>query len=582
MASSPLAVRLRERPPLNLSINVETPNGAVYRLGRDDPNPANAPEALTFGDAMPGGFERCDFTLQRDPRLAYPDLQELSKITVRGLGGAAVAWQGRLEKLPDTAGSQAQVTPEAFGYQAALEDDNSAREIYVDRELSRWQGAAIQRKINRLNEGGSLVDATVAADASTGLPSVITALTGPWALPTLAEGWYDGHGIPLGLIAYAWMLQASNKIGDTDATNATYGWDWEVGAAADDVPTSYGGTGNLKGTGPMGFGTFAVPSGKPWGRVLLFAQGGLGTSGVEYPVFWPVLAVYGCHGLTLHPESGTATEAPGLLASDVVGHALNHWAPELAFTMGAEGTIQPSSFIIPQLAFLEPTTVAEIIKQATRFELQDWAVWEGPRIYINERGARGKKWRARVGPATLQDAGPQIARLWNGVVVAYQDVTGKMRLVGPEVPGAPAGTSFAGAESGSENASLYDADPENPLNKQKIKKWALLKMGTSTQAGAIQVGAIFLREQSLLESSGSASLTGHVEDSSGVLWPAWMVRSGDQISFVDSRNPGYRRIVKTEYADTTKTRTIQLDQPPEAMQALLERLSVVLAPLGLS
>jgi hypothetical protein len=149
------------------------------------------------------------------------------------------------------------------------------------------------------------------------------------------------------------------------------------------------------------------------------------------------------------------------------------------------------------------------------------------------------------------------------VVVSFTDVSGVTRTVGP--PGGAVET---------EDSTLTDSDPENPLNKLGIKKWAHLSMGTSTIEGATAVGRIFLQEQKQLDSAGEAQFVGHVMDDKGVYWPAWMVRAGDQIAFVDSRDSRYRRVIKTSYDDSTRTCSVNLDQPVEALPELLERLAV--------
>lgn len=551
---------VRQRPPIDLSVLVTTPRNSRTRWGWDDPDPQRVPTNMTFATAMPGGFTQCSLTLERLPDLIYPDDASLSMMTVLGVGGQ-VAWQGRIEKLPDTAGFEAQESPEAVGYQAALEDDNSVREIYVDAELSKWEPPSVARKIALLTaDARDQEDATVGAGAPSpteaDAPAVITMITGAWSRARDSEAWYDSQGIPIGLLYYAWKQGLSWE----DAN-----WVWAAYLQEGEVSGGETTTGNLRAAGP-GTGTLdATTVSQVYANVQLIYGVAAGADGVQYPVYWPVLAVYGRHGLTLY-GTNSQTEWKGVLASDVVAHGLRTWASEIAFSTGPGGTIVPSSFVIPQLAFSEPTTLSELIKQATRFELPDWAVWEGPTFYMNPRGERGRTWRARVGPSQLQETGPQISRLWNGVVVQYTDVTGKSRMVGP--PG------FRGGVAATEDAGLLDSDPENPLNELGIRKWALLKMGTSTVEGAKQVGRIFLREQLTLELSGQASLVGYVEDESGILWPAWMVRGGDTISFIDASIPGPRRVVSTSYDDSTKINTLQLDQPPETMQALLERLAV--------
>ena len=550
---------IRERPPLRLNVQVQTPDGQSFRWGLDDPAPSNAPVDLSFSSVMPGGFERLSCVLERDTRLVYPDLAELSTITVRGAGGD-VAWQGRLEKTPDTGGFQEQVQPEAVGWQAHLEDDNTAREIWVDRVMSNWAEMALARKIENVSTMAIMSPSTVG-----GSGAVETALTGAWSVPALCEAWYNAHGISIGRV-FAYWDRAGGVINPADSD-----WDWELSLSPVETGTGTVRSGNLRAAGPSGVAIERAGEADLFFAILsLFYTAPAGGDGVLYPIDWTTAAVYGTHGLPLYGTDGP-TDAKGVLSSDVLANALLRWAPKIAFTVGPEGTIRPSSWVIEQLAFLEPTNVAEMLKQATRFELSDWAIWEGPAFYLNPRGERGRHWRARVGPAQLQQTGPQVARLWNGVTVSYTDVAGQQRTVGP--PG-------SGAEA--TDPSLVDEDPENPLNETGIRKWAPLKMGTSTRAGAIQVGAIFLREQAQLETSGQATIVGYVEDESGVLYPAWAIRGGDTIAFVDAWDPSARRVVHAGYDEPSRSAQVQLDQPPDSLTAILERLSVSIQPLGFS
>jgi hypothetical protein len=128
---------------------------------------------------------------------------------------------------------------------------------------------------------------------------------------------------------------------------------------------------------------------------------------------------------------------------------------------------------------------------------------------------------------------------------------------------------------------LKDYDPENPANKLGIVRRDLLQMGTSTAAGATEVGRRFLEQTRLLDRSGRATLTGWVEDDRGVLHPYSRVRAGDSIVFVDASDKSERRIVKVDHTRSSRSCTVDLDAPPEGLQSLLERLGVVLVPLGL-
>ena len=314
----------------------------------------------------------------------------------------------------------------------------------------------------------------------------------------------------------------------------------------------------------------ATAANRPYAYLSFQWTAAASTGSTEYHTFWTCLAVYGNHGLTKR-GTASATEAQGFYASDVIANAVSRWAPLLTYTTGSDGTIRPTSFVIPQLEFRTQTTASEILTQANRFHLNDWAVWEGtkpgePTFYYNERNGRGRKWRARIKPSQLTETGPQVDRLWNGVIVLYQDVDGSVKTVGP-----------TGSLSDTTSDSLLDTDPLNPVNQKGIKRYATLDMGiVSTSAAATEVGRRFLERAKELDRSGSATIVGHIQDDHGVTHPAWAVRAGDQISFTDASDTSYRRIVKTSYDHDSRTNSIDLDSPPEGMDALLERLGASL------
>lgn len=570
---------VREKPPTRLSVDIQTPSGAVARWGGDDSRPDYQPQALTFDTTMPGGWDTGSCTLERDPRRSYPDVEELSTVTVRGLGGSQIAYQGRIEGLPDVGGAQSQLNPQFGGWQNHLKDNTAAREIFIDCLLSNWQGASVQRQINILAASVDETDASSSADQS-GQPALITQLTGTWVRTARSEGWYDAKGIPIGDLYYAWKLQTAGTIGDDSASDAN--WSWAVDLADNDVASAYDAGPNLRGNGPGTGVLAATTASRLFALVGLQYNGGAGGSGVNYPVFWTYLGVVGRHGCPIKGAL-TATGGIGILASDAIAYAVGKWAPKLAFTTGASGTIQPSAFVLPQLAFTDPTTVQQMITQMVAYELLDWAVWEGPSFYLNPRGTsvKTRNWRARIGEAQLQDTGASINRLFNGVIVQYTDVTGVTRYVGP--PGSGCAVT---------DPSLLDQDPENPANQAGIDRWALLTAGTlgSVQTGAtpptspaaIQLGSMYLQEQKLADTSGQAAHVGHVQDDKGVWWPTWMMRAGDTVTYVDSSNPVPRRIVSTSYTDADVTNQVQLDQPPQTVEALLSQVSEAVAPYGFS
>jgi hypothetical protein len=553
-------VSTREGPPLRLSYDITTPGGQHFRWAEDEPKAENVPNGVSFGDTMPGGFDSFNATLPRKPGADYADLERLSTIRAISVGGEVVG-EYRLNRSPRTSGDELAIGPEAEGWQAHLEDNKTARMIYRDIDLTAWTEASVQRKFN-LNSSSFSPISPIGAnpDATTGAPSLqLQIQTAAWGAgdQPIVESWYDAKGVLIGSIYYAWKKNSNVSAGPD-------GHNWRVQASTDDILTSADSTGDLQAAGP-GSGTLATTSSnKDFAVVQYEITGAGGTANKDYSLYWTTLAVYGNHGLT---KRGTEPSS-GFYASDIIEHAVLTWAPLLNLT---SDSISDTSFIFAHSSYTDPTTAAEIIRDTDRVHLNDWAVWEDRTFYYYPRGLRGRKWRARVGPSGLQEAGASVDRLWNGIIVRYQDVTGESRTIGP-----------AGSGADTTSTDLLDTDATNPANQLGIRRWDLLDMGMiCTPAQATEVGRRFLEESRALDTSGSATLTGWVEDDKGVRHPYTHVRSGDTISFTDAADTAYRRIVRTQKSLDSRSVAIDLDAPPDGLDALLERLGALLVPLGL-
>lgn len=551
---------VREKPPLRLALDVVTPTGRHYRWGEDEPDPAYVFRDLRHSSTMPGGYESCDLTLPRKPGIDYSDLERLSTIRILGAGGGVVG-EYRLERAPRVSGDELAVSPSAVGWQAHLDDDKSALEIYRDIDLSHWGEQSTTHYLAQVASAYAyLLGPTLLADEG-GTPSLRIGWEGAWLASAIgARSWamYDAHNIGIGSVYYGWRRESTTNV-DPANTN----WNWQVILSDDNARTNTQTSGNLRAAGP-GTGTVSANATRRY-AFLIFAYDAVpgGADGLKYGTLWSRLAVYGTHGLTLR---GTEPNA-GFYASDIVAHAVQRWAPLLNIK---PDSVEPSGFLIPHLVFREPTTAGDIVRQASRFSLPDWGVWGGREFQWGAPGGKARRWRARSGPTRLQETGPQLDRLWESVLVQYQDVDGTTRTVGPPASGAD-----------TEDAALKSYDPANPANQLGITRRDLLQMGISTAAGATEVGRLFLEQSQLLNSSGQATLTGWVESDRGVLHPYYDVRAGDEIAFVDAADKSYRRIVRADHGRDSRTCTVDLDSPPEGLAGLLERLDVVLVPLGL-
>lgn len=550
-----MTLPVRESPPLRLHHEAETPNGRFYRWGADEPRPENVPSGFSFTTTMPGGFDQHRVTLPRKSSISYSDLERLSTLRAIGAGGE-VASEVRLERAPRTSGNEFSVGPEARGWIAHLEDDQTAKEIYVGRDLGEWTELSTQWRIG-WGSSFSYAGFSVAPDSTEGQPSLILELDGAWGaqLPVAAAMYDAGAGLKIAALDHEW--QVSN-------TSATFVL--EVWAADDDVPNGGASLGDLATGSASGNGEL-----KPNKRVLAWQwwhNGAGGGDGNQYRAFLRSLAWFGSHSLAIHGERPNR----GLYAADIIANALQRWAPLLRFTTGWDGTVKPSTFVIPHLVFRDQTTSLAIVEGANRYELRPYAVWEDRTFHYHEWGERGRKWRTRVAPSQLSETGPSIERLRNGIIVQYQDVDGSTRTVGPP-----------GSSCDVEDAALLDTDPENPANQRGIRMWGppVDMGGVSVESEAIRVGALYLKALRETDTSGQMQLVGTVEDDRGIVRPASQVRAGDTIVPVDASDTRERRIIRTSYDEDSLTNTIDLDAPPDGTPDLLAQLGVSITDLGL-
>jgi hypothetical protein len=453
------------------------------------------------------------------------------------------------------------VSPSAVGYIAALEDNKAVREIYVDCDLSKWRGPSVAERIARVSTGTySPGDPSTQPDPS-GSPSVALEQNGPWAVAAqpLIEAIYEAPaGVNLGRLYYAWQKNAKINAADTN-------WRWDTILSATDVGGSGDNSGNLRAAGP-GSGTLVATAAARYALARLFYDAApAGGNNFVYGIYW-FLAVYGDHGLTLY---GTADQshAQGVLASDVVKHAVGKWAPEIDVN---GGTIDPSSFVIPQLAFTDPTTAAEIVRQATRFELQDWAVWDGPRC-TSTTAARPAAAGARAPPPPACRR-PGRRSTGSGTASSSPTTTWTARRA-PSARPAPAATSKTNAP-GRGPAQPGERAGHHPARHARHRHVGRRRRGTGRRPLPRRVEAARherpgehrrprpRRPRRLAPVLGDARRRQH-------LVPR-------------RRRPSYRRITRAESTDDSKTCQIDLDAPPEGQQQLLERLGASLVPLGLS
>lgn len=549
---------IREFPQVQLAVDVKTPAGVHSRWAPDEHNSSDNPHGLSYSSTMPGGHEQFSCVLNRKPDVDFPDLAEFSNVDVY-TPDCEIVWQGRLQASPRTSGSEVSISPSAVGYQAHLDDDKSARAIILDMDLGHWDGPTVARQIFLATAPIDVDPPSTITDPVGGSPALNVGFQGAWSRIHDCEAVYDSHGIPLGALYFAWKINSNIISTDTN-------WIWQ--AYLFDSPNITGGTdtsGTLRAPGPGTGSVVATSSTRKAALVLLEYTVPAGNAGVNYEVFWTYLCVAGNNGIPIH-GTPTATGGMGVYASDVISHAISTWAPKLKLNRGGISTIEPTTFAIPQMAFMDPTTASAMIAEALKYHLHDWWVDEGPTFNLASRENHGRDWHARVGPSGLQETGPDVDRMFNKIIVAYQDVTGVNRTVGP-----------TGSGADTIDDSLADLTSSNPVSAAGLTIYPpdIPDIGTSTPAAAIIVGQRELAYQRAQSTAGQAEFEMVIQDSNGVIHPASHVFAGDRVTFTDAHDPVPRRIVRAQYDDDSKVCQVDLDSPAQDLDAVIARLGSV-------
>ncbi len=570
----PNRLRVRERIPMRIRILATAPSGKTYPWAENAASVDQVIDGLTDSDKVSGGCDQMQTTLARKPGVDYGDMVRGTRLELFGSGQLKLG-EFRLERAPRTSGDKLVMESGAPGYEAHLVDDNSVQEIYIDPDLGSWGETSAKRRAEvPSNKYGNatiqVIPAGTPDPANPSLYSEVPALSHSWASidntegPDVAESWYDAAGAQIGRILVDFLRVKGLAPGDTN-------WHNQVRTSQNGV-TLLEELKDFDATSAHADLTVAAERYFLMLRDYYASPLEKGLPG-NWETQWRNVKVLGRHGLPLYGVWPNV----GLLASDIVAHALTRWAPKIHFTTGAYGSIKPSSFVIPSLSAKEPTNVADIIQQATRFELQEWGVWpgaKGPTFYMNQRGEREgrKRWRARVKEAKLEDTGQQFDRVFNGVIVQGQGTDGVSRHIGP-----------AGSGLRLTDPRLADSDPLNPATQAGVKRYAKIQMkGVCTVEGMIEAGEVFLEQSRALDASGKATLTGYVEDENGHEWPYYCVHAGDLIDFVDSSVPGYRYIVSASRNRAGRSVEVNIDAPPDGYEAILERLNAEMIGIGLA
>jgi hypothetical protein len=555
----------REYPPDRQAVRIADPKtgATLARWAEDEAKAEDVITGLTKTGEMPGGPKESGVSLARDPRADWRDLETYVDYFIEN-DSTENLWEGRITQKPESDGDRLVVEPKAAGHQAALEDRNAViGPGFIDGDLSKWGESSVQRQIDSSAGGYPLVASTSVGFQDTGAtaPGVIIDFRNVDSAEGKSESGeqcYYGGGVDIGR-----ALGGLTNLGGVAEGNGS--WVDLLRVATNDVLSSYFDGPNLHATTTQQTQVEAPGGGYKY-AFAVSSYGGAGAFAYSDCHIWTALKVLGRHGLTLQGEWPKV----GFTAKQMLEYAI----PLFTYLRVEDEAIEDDGYIIPQAWFADPGNMATVVKELTKYSLLDWFVKHDKRFEIRFPGTYGRNWQAYAGRSELKGTGEDGQRLWDRVVVRYQDVDGSTRTVG-----------WPGSGANSESEALQITDPDHPAVKAGYPREDLLDLrGISTPERALEAGERWLAEANELPNVGTATLRGYISDDKSVMRPVSQVEEGDWIRFPDagSEGTGYRKIVAYSYDHETRSCEVNLDAPPEAIQALLERMQADLSPLALS
>ncbi|MBA2712772.1 MAG: hypothetical protein H0U55_04345, partial [Rubrobacteraceae bacterium] len=510
-------------------------DGTLYRLDSDTLDPTNRPLALSYRTQRGDGYADASVNLRRSILRDWPDLNLID--TWRFIAGdGTVVYEGRVNNIGRETNDGQQINVQLSGWMQHAKD-RRMREIYIDRDLSRWitppsnarQLVLLAGAVKYLISRGS---SEVQRDPVSAFPAVrlgITRLVETATSHSLAETWYDAQGLTLGYYGGTYA--------DRDETNAvlvTANWSIKAFLSSDDVASSTDSSANLTG----GTSTFTVTAtGTRKYAILAMNYVGVGTADTDSSAWFRNLYVVGTHGLTLSSDGG-------LTVSQIIKDSAARFCPRLDTT-----NVQDTTYAQRHVAYLEPIYPHDAWLDLNRAHLWELSVWENRKLYYEPPATLDDyDWQVRTDDpgVTLSFGGDSLTELANGVEVTFTDLlSGKTRLVTPvEYP-----------------VELADTSTDNPANKNGLNKWLAYEVPfPCLEADAVQYGRAYLAEGIRAKAPVSITCGFHIRDRAGNWQPASKVRCGQRVAITDHPNDAPRRIIDTSYSHDGRGLTISADR----------------------
>lgn len=536
-----------QRPSLEQHVEVETTAGTIHRWDARDLVPGNRPLNVAWGAARGTGFGDGSLNLSRDILRDWPDLGLVDTIRIIG-GDGQVLYEGRNGNVGRESGDGGK----QFGIQMAgwmsHARDRRFREVYIDRDASRWSGEIpIARRLSFIaNTSKNRASGAVEQTTVSGSPAVRLAhssLADSANFHSIAEAWYNAAGIPLGVLGFGGY--GDRQAVDNTALLNTL-WLAVAALSSDDARATVDATGNLAGTSAAGSVSstgdrrFATLS-------LLFLSTFSGDS--EWWAHFIAPYVMGTHGLSLN--------GGGLTASQMMRDCATRFCPKLD-----PSGIDDTSYPIKHNAPIDPIYPLDHWLELNAAHQWDLGVWEDKQLcFRSPKTLDDYDWQVRTDDpgVRITYGGSSLADLGNGVEVSFDDLeTGTRKVITPL-----------------DYSDLADQDPNNPINRAGMQKWITYDVPFPTLTeDAVQYGRAALQEAIRAKAPATIDCGYWIQDRAGNWQPSAKVRPEQRIAIVDHPNNAPRRIEQIDYRQEGRGLRISADRASTRLSAINARIGL--------
>jgi len=512
-------------------------------------------EGLAWSNVNPGGDEVCTFTISRSWFAQNPEAFKGNLIRV--MGGIDVLWQGRVEEIDRGMGDSETLAVTAYGLGNRL-GDTTFREIYVDRDLSKWGQIPNPRVVilgeNYLTGAGS-INVHTGTSGTPVLSLEFTRIVNTGAKRGIIEAWYPSGGINIGSIYYSMKPWTAGYV-------ASLGTSWlsAVFMTETDGQLTYVALAENAGVA-IKSGTLSATAAGAFYAGLQFYFNAEFTGDGEWRLDFPSVAVYGRHGL-----AGKGESPYGFSADQIAGHIISQAARIAA------RRVDTFAYVIPQFTIETSTTPKDALPQVNAFANADYGTW-GPDSPLDNSLNGYFDYKA---PDTA-------TQHWFASKADFEDDLGFHTELSSLYDTTDVHwTDESGAEH-TERFSIYSPDLREAGLSPRVFP---LEAGRTTKAGAQILAEIFLGVfAGFAPARGSGSLSGKVRHYRRGKLPAYYMRAdGSNLRISDilpaetafslDTTPDRRttfpiKRVSVDCSGDTPRTTVELDQSTEALSTLL-------------